>query len=120
MVDERKDTPFRNLEMSNEERVTKILKPQANEKMTGRTKNPRPTNTSTIISTLISILASQKSRLHPHHQGRVGHVPSGGASNFKPDPVGGTASVYREGGPTKLEYLIFDPGGILKMNWRPT
>ena len=38
-----------------------------------------------------------------------GQASGGSEGNLKPDPEGGTASVAREGEPTKSVYLTFDP-----------
>ena len=50
------------------------------------------------------------------HNVEVRHVPEGGGGNFEKYPKGVTASVAREGDPTKSGYLNFDPGGMSTIN----
>ena len=53
-------------------------------------------------------------------EGEARQVPEGGGRNFGQDPEGGTVSVSHEGDPTKSGYLVFEPGGVYTINWRPT
>ena len=48
----------------------------------------------------------------------MSHVPELGGGNFGKYPEGVNGSVAREGDPTKLGYLTFDPGGMSTINWR--
>ena len=101
------------------------------------TKTPRPTNPYNLISTLLSPLVLWQFQLLPRRQGRVGHaeerlaasvdcegelrhIPEGGRRKFGKYTEGVTISVAREGDPTKLGYLAFDPGGLSTINWSPT
>ena len=52
-------------------------------------------------------------------EGEVRHVPEGGGGNLGQYNEGGTASVVREGDPTKSGYPAFDPGRMSKINWMP-
>ena len=93
------------------------------------TKIPTPPNTNRFYSTLLSPLDLRHFQLHPRRrgimgdnpynftarsacEGESGQAPEESEGNLKPDPEGGTASVAREGDPTKLEYLTFDPSGM--------
>ena len=53
-------------------------------------------------------------------EGKLGHIQEGGGRNFAQDPAGETTRVSHEGDPTNLGYLIFYPGGLSAIKWRPT
>ena len=95
---------------------------------------PRPTNPSTLLSTLLSPLASCHIQLRPHCKGRLGHapervtervvckvevgqVPEGCGRNFEHDPEGDTTSVAHEGYFANSGYLKFDSYGLSKISW---
>ena len=46
------------------------------------------------------------------------HIPEVGGRHFGQYPERGTASVAREGEPTKSGNLTFEPGGMSTINWR--
>ena len=95
---------------------------------------PRPTNTSTLIYTLLSPLASRQNQLFPCRQEKLCHTLEGytarvdleeevrntlyeGSGVYTPYPEGGTASVAHEGDTTKSAYLTFEICGMYKINW---
>ena len=100
-----------------------------------RTKLSSPPNTNRFYYTLLLPLLSQYFQLRPRRRGRMGDKPDKVASSLscegKSEPApegregtlktyieGGTASVDREGVPTKLVYLTFYPSGMSTINWK--
>ena len=85
---------------------------------------PKTTNTSNLISTLITPLNSRQFQLRPRRQGRLGHAPErvianaapevevrnflvGGGETYGKDPEGGTASMTCRGGEPNQGTLPF-------------